>query len=420
MSRHRQLDEQAVRQHHHRKVLLLLLLIVSLVLSLFRPQALAVPQAGNSEMFAIHDIIAKRTDPISQNGFDEIDVLILTTASYLELGQGDEERLSTPISLGTAIDENGGTSSMGSSWLWDFHGKQFVTDLTASSRYSEIPVTSQVSILEDSPACQFCATTFDIPAGPLLVAFRGTDNSVTAWEEDALASVDGCYPAQEDARKYLEEIAGTYPDRDIWVCGHSKGGNMAEYAAATADDGTFSRISQVRSYDGFGFGDALPGRAGTAEYNEKLVKYSPEQSVFGRLFESRTDITSRIIESDGDHFCQHATTNWLVADNELVHADAYGKLSDAIADSADEWVSSYSPEQRQQLVNSFFSVVRRSGLLQWTDFAADPKAATSALVSEVSDMPSTERKTVMDAIGHLATILAYHGVIALSPMPSFE
>ena len=70
-----------------------------------------------------------------------------------------------------------------------------------------------------------------LPNKARMVVFRGTDRTLTGWREDFNMLYLKNVPSQEDALKYLEEAASGNVG-DIYVCGHSKGGNLAMYASA--------------------------------------------------------------------------------------------------------------------------------------------------------------------------------------------
>ena len=62
-------------------------------------------------------------------------------------------------------------------------------------------------------------------------------------------------PAQEEAVLYLQDVADQFPERFLMVGGHSKGGNLAVYAAVQAPESIQDRICAVWSNDGPGFTD---------------------------------------------------------------------------------------------------------------------------------------------------------------------
>ena len=52
---------------------------------------------------------------------------------------------------------------------------------------------------------QFAAVTFRLPSGTLVVAFRGTDDSLVGWKEDFNMAFQYPVPAQVSAAEYLKK-----------------------------------------------------------------------------------------------------------------------------------------------------------------------------------------------------------------------
>lgn len=99
-----------------------------------------------------------------------------------------------------------------------------------------------------SPACTFGAVTFVDEAGATYVVFRGTDASAVGWAEDARFALDFPTDSQRWAANYLE-YAASRTDGPITVIGHSKGANLALYAAAA----TPPALERVYAFDPVGF-----------------------------------------------------------------------------------------------------------------------------------------------------------------------
>ena len=99
------------------------------------------------------------------------------------------------------------------------------------------------------PASQFGAVTFVDEAGASYVVFRGTDASAVGWAEDARFALDFPTDSQRWAANYLE-YAASRADGPITVIGHSKGANLALYAAAAASPPALER---VYAFDPVGF-----------------------------------------------------------------------------------------------------------------------------------------------------------------------
>ena len=72
---------------------------------------------------------------------------------------------------------------------------------------------------------------FLLPDGSVYVAYRGTDMTIVGWQEDFNMSVLSAVPAQLKATEYAEAVARACPRRPLRIGGHSKGGNLAAWAA---------------------------------------------------------------------------------------------------------------------------------------------------------------------------------------------
>ena len=119
----------------------------------------------------------------------------------------------------------------------------------ASARFGGLRVRDAVTRLTSSPLAQFGAVTFIDEAGATYVVFRGTDGSAVGWAEDARFGLDFPTDSQRWAAKYLAHAA-SQATGPIVVIGHSKGANLALYAAAAASP---PALEHVYAFDPVGF-----------------------------------------------------------------------------------------------------------------------------------------------------------------------
>ena len=119
----------------------------------------------------------------------------------------------------------------------------------ASARFGGLRVRDAVTRLRSNPLAQFGAVTFIDEAGATYVVFRGTDASAVGWAEDARFGLDFPTDSQRWAAKYLAHAA-SQATGPIVVIGHSKGANLALYAAAAA---TPPAVEHVYAFDPVGF-----------------------------------------------------------------------------------------------------------------------------------------------------------------------
>ena len=98
-------------------------------------------------------------------------------------------------------------------------------------RRCALPIfADHADVFDKDAAKQFSATTFILPDGTVFVAFRGTDATLAGWKEDFMLAFSEIIPSQDAARAYLEQAVARY-EGPVVVGGHSKGGNLAVYAA---------------------------------------------------------------------------------------------------------------------------------------------------------------------------------------------
>lgn len=79
----------------------------------------------------------------------------------------------------------------------------------------------------------FQQLTVLLPDDTIFISYRGTDNTIIGWKEDFNMSFKSHIASQLDSVKYINDIAKKYQN-NIRIGGHSKGGNLAVYAAVFA------------------------------------------------------------------------------------------------------------------------------------------------------------------------------------------
>ena len=168
----------------------------------------------------------------AQDGFNEVDDLVLCIISYLNFRRFDDLRTTDPakaVALPdvaarlTEEDEQLGLSEL------DYIPLMRLAAETA--RFREVRMFGFTHEWDETKEMQFDAVSYLLPDDTLLVSFMGTDTSLVGWKEDFNMSFLTAVPAQERATAYTVEMAAACPDRKLRIAGHSKGGNLAAWAA---------------------------------------------------------------------------------------------------------------------------------------------------------------------------------------------
>lgn len=228
----------------------------------------------------------------------------------------------------------------------------------ASARFGGCRLAGFADTFSEAEEEQFSAVTFYLPDETLAVAFRGTDGTLVGWKEDFELAVSDTVPAQRDAVRYAENLAAAVKRRRIRLGGHSKGGNLAVYAAARCSARTRSRILAVRNLDGPGFLDAMLASPGYLAVADRIHTILPTSSVVGMLLEHAEGFS--IIDSKSMGIFQHNMYRWQVMGGGFVFVDELTDSSRFVDATVKEWIESMTPEQRGKLVDGIFDIVGAS------------------------------------------------------------
>ncbi len=184
------------------------------------------------------------------------------------------------------------------------------------ARFRNMKLNCYINIIENQAdfETQFSAVTFLLEDGAMYVAYRGTDETIVGWKEDFNMAFLSPVPGQEFAIKYLNMVTERLP-RDFYIGGHSKGGNLAVYAAMNCDPSVQERIIKIYSMDGPGFRPEVLERCDFSRIEAKTCKILPHSSMVGMLFEK--DIRYQVVESRTFGLAQHNPFTWLVRTDTL-------------------------------------------------------------------------------------------------------
>lgn len=293
--------------------------------------------------------------PVTQSPFNAVDALILSQAVYSHFhGVGD--------GAGSLFREAGPEAE-----------KHFPNDqprtvvsapddvmlaAAATRRFGDCVLCEYADEIDEDEEKQFAAATFLTPDGAVNVVYRGTDDSLVGWKEDFNLAFATPVPAQIRALDYLNRVARLY-DGPLRVMGHSKGGNLAVYAAAFAAPGVQERITDVYNNDGPGQDEETIGSAGYRAIFNRVHTFIPKSSIVGMLLE-HTDVY-QIIESDAISVLQHDPKKWQVLPFGFVQADGMSPENLYMSDTIRLWLKGLTSDERRLVANSFFAMLEAAG-----------------------------------------------------------
>ena len=340
---------------------------------------------------------------------NEVDSLVLCTVAYLNFEEGPmgrkmpNERLSLPEALCGIPRER----LYSTEWLKALDGDKFFTALLQSPRFMGLKVAYYTRELSVHFEKQFAAVSFFLPDNSIFVAFRGTDNSIAGWKENFNLTFMEAVPSQQRARTYLQDIASLAPTQ-LYVAGHSKGGNLAEYASLTCTEDAFNQISLIFNFDGPGFAFPPSDRMNDPAYEEKLCKVVPESSVVGMLLEKRD--CPIVVEAQGVLLLQHASTCWTVEGDRLKELDALSTESVLISNTLNGWAASYTRDQAEFLIETLYSLIDATNAGSLAELVTNKTANILAVIEAARNLPDEKREAVISMLADIAPIFENEAV----------
>lgn len=334
--------------------------------------------------------------------FSTIDGLILAQLSYMRYdGIVPDVKSRTKGVLFSDIVESDGYNRMFPLERTAERNKMLLNAVAYSKRYGKIRVNYYENIFDSSKDAQFCAVTFILENGDAYIAFRGTDSTITGWKENFNMLYMSPVASQTLSVPYVEKVARKTKG-NLTLLGHSKGGNLAIYAAVMCSDTVRDRIIEIQSFDNPGFTEEFINSEKYLETESRISKLVPEESMIGMLLNNRGRY--RVVKSDGVGFYQHDPFMWKIENNDFINADGVVTKARIIDGTFNEWVFGFSPEQREMFIEGLFNVIEATNAQNAATFAQwseNLKGNTTLILDAVKDLNPETRSLMLKVLGNL-------------------
>lgn len=358
-------------------------------------------------MANIMDYLDWRGDlPLTVSPFNEVDGLILAELSFINF-----EGIVPPPELGRGVPlrdaagtyfarHNGQEIDMGV--LVPGRIPDLMCRMAHSVRFGGMLLNGYCELMDDAREQQFAALTVELGDGSIYLSYRGTDDTIVGWKEDLNMGYLEVIPSQTRALEYLGRMTRQYPDAKLRIGGHSKGGNLAAWAAVHLDE-KLQRQRLIAAYnnDGPGFSRDLVDTPSYQAVADRLFTYIPASSIVGVLLEHAEDY--EVVDSTARSIMQHEPLSWCVEGPRFVHLgqrSQLGQLSDGVLR---EWIGSMSPQEREQFSRAFFDILSRGGRTKTLeDLRSGGLAAGAALLREYAGADEEKKKIISEIFRRLA------------------
>lgn len=299
-----------------------------------------------------------------ERAFSEIDALVLTELEYLPLENvvpSDEngENFVTVKEIAEYMQEHKQELFDENPMMMTEERHEVSQVVATASRYQGLKFFGVVSEWDKDTTKQFAAITVEVEPSVRLVIFRGTDDTLIGWKEDFLMTYSPLVAAQTDAKEYLAKQASLWGG-DLMISGHSKGGNLAIYAAATQEEDVQLRIVDIFCFDSPGLYRSVLETKGYQNIVPLAMRYIPQDSLVGLMLES--EVPYVIVKSNATGAMQHSAMTWEIEDGQFIKMEKLTKNSQLNDQTFKKWTESVSDEELELFWNVFFELLFSVGI----------------------------------------------------------
>lgn len=323
--------------------------------------------------------------------FNEVDAVILARFSYLPFGLVESGK------IGQVCHRLMACPDIGEKVLLE-DDLRLAQALSESQRYRDMEVCGFAERLDEDSQTQFAAMTVKLKKGLSYVAFRGTDNTLVGWKED-FNMCFGPVRSQQLAGEYLDEVGKDLPGQII-VGGHSKGGNLAVYAAAFCSEEIQKKITRIYNFDGPGFHDEILQTEGYQRICGLVKTFVPQSSVVGMmLFHEGVYV---IVHSGQTGLLQHDVYSWEMERDSFSYVQAVTNSSRFVDSTLKHWLTEVDPQQRERFVDAVYTALLETNAKTVKQMGENKLGNGKVVLHALRNLEEEDRKAVLQALRALA------------------
>lgn len=329
-----------------------------------------------------------------ERAFSEIDALVLTELEYLPLEKvvpSDEngEDFVTVKEIAEYMQEHKQELFDENPMMITQERHEVSQVIADAPRFQSLKFFGVVSEWDKDTTKQFAAVTVEVEPSVRLVVFRGTDETLIGWKEDFLMTYSPLVAAQTDAKEYLAKQASLWGG-DLMISGHSKGGNLAIYAAATQEEDVQLRIVDIFCFDSPGLYRSVLETKGYQNIVPLAMRYIPQDSLVGLMLES--EVPYVIVKSNATGAMQHSAMTWEIEDGQFIKMEKLTKNSQLNDQTFKKWTESVSDEELELFWNVFFELLFSVGIDTVNDLYGQFMHYVQEFLKAAGDMDEEKRE----------------------------
>lgn len=345
---------------------------------------------------------------IHQAGINDIDCFIMSQISYMNFDGvvGDSPAASfgeAEITIKEASKRLFKLREQASEGLLlsDNNDTMLLKGLALSRRFCNMKLAAYVNKCDEEEEKQFSAICIFPGDNTVYISFRGTDDTLVGWKEDLNMSFQSPVPSQIEALEYLKTIAKEF-DGKIRLGGHSKGGNLAVYAASFCDLEIQKRIRSVYCFDGPGFINKVLNDSNFGKVEARIHAFVPQSSVVGMLLGHSVPYT--VVESVQTGLYQHDPYSWKVIRNNFICLESISPESRFMDATLEEWIYSMNSEQRREFVEAVYFIIQQTEAKTLLELSVNGLKNAKLIIKTMRNMEPATKKMLQKTFSGLMKI----------------
>ena len=267
-------------------------------------------------------------------------------------------------------------------------------DIYTSTRYKDIYLSNYKEYVDNEKQFGALKIHFD---NKVFISYKGTNGTIIGWKEDFTLGYHFPIISQEYAINYLNKVI-TSEDKEIYIGGHSKGGNLAMTSVMYIKEDIFNRIKTIYNLDGPGFRDKEYTSSNFKKILPKLQVYVPEDTIVGMLL--NTSNNKYIVKSTARGVLSHNMNTWQCF-GEFLEKGKQSKLSITIDNRIKSWFKNYNDKEMERMINAIFNILENNNIKEFKEIKNLKWSQIVKLISEVNDIDSATKKLYLDTIKDL-------------------
>ena len=335
----------------------------------------------------IFDYVKRTKKTFSELKFNELDALVFSNLAYINYGNILKRKKMALKDVYKRLDFNNSVFAID---RFNYQNVLLFKALSESPRFQNIILEHYER--KNTATCQFAALTIKVPRYLTYIAFEGTEDLLEGWEEDCRFSYEFPTDSQKMAYKYVKKHI-KFKHFNIYIGGHSKGGNLAISAMLPTNWLTRLKVKKLFNFDGPGFLEEVVNTREYKRVQNKIISYYPEESIIGMLLENNTK--KYIVKSSYKKVQQHNCYSWRIKEY-LFERGTLSELSKKMHKRVQKICERYTKEERKFFVNTLFNLLDDSGYEKKSEFDHINIRKLIGMVKNLKNLKKEEKTILVD------------------------